>query len=218
MRIVLFGPPGVGKGTQAEFLADRFGFIKFSMGDILRQEVAVNSSAGRKAEPFLKAGHLVPDDVIFDMVNNFLIEYQSQDILFDGFPRNLNQARTLEQSLAQLSQRIDLALELYLPAQEIIRRLQNRRYCPNCGRIYNYLTDPPKIKGVCDECGKGLIKREDDQELVIRRRLEVYEQETRPLTEYYKELNVYKRIDASGNKEQIFMKISETINGYTLKK
>ncbi|OPX18374.1 adenylate kinase [candidate division WOR-3 bacterium 4484_100] len=218
MRIVLFGPPGVGKGTQAELLADRYHLIKFSMGDMLRQEVAVNSSVGRRAEPFLKAGHLVPDNIIFDMVNNFLIEYQNQDILFDGFPRNLNQARTLEQSLAQLSQKIDIALELYLPDQEIIKRLENRRYCPSCGRIYNCLTDPPKIKGVCDECGKKLIKREDDQESVIRRRLEVYEQETRPLTEYYKELNVYKKIDASVTKEQIFKKISEIINGYTDKK
>ncbi len=211
---MLFGPPGVGKGTQAELLANHFHLVKFSMGDLLRQEVAVSSSIGRRVESYLKQGNLVPDDIIVELVYNFLLENRERDILFDGFPRNLNQAHSLEQNLAQLGQKIDFALELYIADEEIIKRLQNRLYCSSCGRIYNCLTDPPKKKGICDVCGQELIKRDDDEEPVIRRRLDVYNSQTRLLTEYYKELNVYKRIDASGSKEQIFKRICEILDGY----
>ncbi|MGB7054414.1 MAG: nucleoside monophosphate kinase, partial [bacterium] len=127
MRILIFGPPGVGKGTQAQLLAEKYNLLRISTGDLLREEVSLSSPTGRKVEQFLKKGHLVPDDIMFEIVDNILIENKDQDILFDGFPRNLNQARSLEKSLAQLGQKIDLAFQMHLDEDEIIKRLVNRR-------------------------------------------------------------------------------------------
>jgi adenylate kinase len=138
MRILLFGPPGVGKGTQAQLLADKYNMVRISTGDLLREEVSLSSPIGRRVEQYLRKGHLVPDDIMFEIMDSMLMEYRERDILFDGFPRNLNQARSLEKSLAQLDQTINMAFEMHLDEDELIDRLINRRYCPKCGRIYNY--------------------------------------------------------------------------------
>lgn len=214
MRIVLFGPPGVGKGTQANMLSEKYNLLRISTGDLLREQVALSSPIGRKVEQFMKKGHLVPDDTMFEIVDNLLIENKDQDILFDGFPRNLNQARSLEKSLAQLDQTIDLALQMHLTDDEIIKRLVNRRYCPKCGQVYNYVTNPPKIEGLCDCDKQRLLKRNDDTEEIIRKRLAIYEEETRPLISYYKSLNVYRKVDAQGSQEEVLSKISNIVDDY----
>ncbi len=214
MRIVIFGPPGVGKGTQARMLAEKYDLLQISTGDLLREEVSLSSPTGRKVEQFLKKGHLVPDDIMFEIVDSILIENQDQDILFDGFPRNLNQARSLERSLAQLGQTIDLALQMHLADSEIIKRLVNRRHCPKCGKIYNYITNPPKNDGVCDVDNAKLVRRSDDDEEVIGKRLKIYESETRPLIGYYKSLNIYREVDAQGSQEDVLRRISNIVDDY----
>jgi adenylate kinase len=214
MRIVLFGPPGVGKGTQANLLCEKYKLLRISTGDLLREQVALSSPTGRKVEQFMKKGHLVPDDIMFEIVDSMLIENKDQDILFDGFPRNINQARSLEKSLAQLGQTIDLALQMHLPDDEIIKRLVNRRYCPKCSRVYNYITNPPNIEGLCDHDNQKLLKRDDDTEEIIRKRLAIYEAETRPLISYYKSLNVYREVDAHGSQEEVLRKIANIVDDY----
>ena len=218
MRIILFGPPGVGKGTQAQLLASKYSMLRVSTGDLLREEVSLNSQVGRKVEQYLRRGHLVPDDIMFEIVDNMLIENQENDILFDGFPRNLAQARNLEKSLAQLDQSVDIAFEMRLDEKEIINRLVNRRYCPTCGRIYNYITNPPSNDGVCDLDKRKLVKRDDDREEVIKQRLKIYETETRPMISYYETLNVYKGVNAHGTQEEVLTRISEIVDDYLTSK
>lgn len=214
MRIILFGPPGVGKGTQAQALVQEFNMVRLSTGDLLREEISLSSPTGRKVEQYLRKGHLVPDDIMLEIIDNILIENKERDILFDGFPRNLNQARSLERSLAQLGQEIDIAFEMRLQEDELVKRLINRRYCPKCGRIYNLITNPPQKEGFCDSDGTRLVTREDDTAEVIKKRLKIYEDETRPLVSYYKSLNVYKEIDAQANQDEVLKRISEIVNAY----
>lgn len=214
MRIILFGPPGVGKGTQAQALVQEFNMVRLSTGDLLREEISLSSPTGRKVEQYLRKGHLVPDDIMLEIIDNILIENKERDILFDGFPRNLNQARSLERSLAQLGQEIDIAFEMCLQEDELVKRLINRRYCPKCGRIYNLITNPPQKEGFCDSDGTRLVTREDDTAEVIKKRLKIYEDETRPLVSYYKSLNVYKEIDAQANQDEVLKRISEIVNAY----
>lgn len=214
MNIILFGPPGVGKGTQAQLLADQYGLATFSSGDLLRQEISLSSPTGRKVEQYLKRGHLVPDDMMYEIIDNFLIENRDRGILFDGYPRNLNQARSLETNVAQIGRTIDLAFEMHLDEAELIRRLVNRRYCPTCGRIYNCTTEPPCERDLCDEDHTRLVTRVDDTADVIHRRLEIYDTETRPMVDYYKSLGIYRRINAQGNRQEVLQQISDVVNDY----
>ncbi len=218
MIVVLFGPPGVGKGTQASRLAKHFNFEKFSMGDILREEVAIRSESGKKAEVYMSQGVLVPDMLIFEIVDNFLLANKDTSILFDGFPRNLNQAISLNTSLSRLGLKPRLALDMDLAEKEIIARLVNRRYCPACNRLYNLVSNPPAKNEICNQCGKPLIKRPDDHEAVIQKRLQVYRDETAPLTRYYKSMNCYQKINAIGSEDEIFNNIVQIINAHNTKK
>lgn len=211
--VFLFGAPGVGKGTQAELLVEKYNFKKFSMGDILRDEVALGSPVGEKIEGFLKNGALAPDNIVFDIVEDYVLDNLEHHILFDGFPRNLNQAMELEKLLARHNKKISLAIEMQLSKEEIIRRILARIYCLKCGKVFNEITNPPKIPNICDNCGSMLVKRKDDNLEVINNRLKVYEELTRPLSEYYKSLGVYVPIDATGSKEDILQRIIRVIDG-----
>ncbi len=212
--IFLFGPPGVGKGTQADLLVERYNLKKFSMGDILREEVAMGSLTGKKVEEYMKNGILAPDDIVFEIVEDFVIENLNDRILFDGFPRNLNQAIELEKILARHNRKITLAIELQLTKEELIKRILGRLYCPKCSAVYNEVTNPPKNPNICDECGTYLEKRKDDNLEVINNRLKVYEELTRPLCDYYKSLGVLVGIDASGDKEDVYKRIAQVLDGY----
>jgi adenylate kinase len=213
MIVLLFGPPGVGKGTQADLITQRFNYVKFSMGDVLREEVALGSPVGKEVEKFMKQGVLAPDNIIFEIVSDFLLENKPAPILFDGFPRNINQALNLEKTTAQLNLAIDHAIEMSIPEEYVIQRLVNRRYCPGCGAIYNLVTNPPKKTDHCDKCPERLLQRPDDNETTIRKRLQIYRDETKPLTDYYKSLNLYRPIDARGSQEEVFQRIALCLNG-----
>lgn len=215
MMVLLFGPPGVGKGTQANLLSERYKSTKFSIGDMLRDEVASKSELGTKIAQYLNNGALVPDDIISAFARQFIEKHKTDDILLDGFPRNMNQAQNLISDLNRLSLSLKVAIEMHLNETEIIKRLINRRYCPQCNKIYNYVTNPPRQEQVCDICKTTLIKRSDDNEKLIRKRLGIYEKETRPLVDFYKAHRIYERAEATGSQEEVFKKLSNIINAYT---
>lgn len=218
MRILLFGPPGVGKGTQADMLFQKYNSTKFSTGDFLRGQISLSSPLGNEVKGYIKRGSLVPDDIIVKLVKKFLSENRDGNIIFDGFPRTMNQALMLEKALREVDMSVDLAIELHLNEEEIMRRLLSRQHCPHCGKIYNNVTDIQENGEICSTCGHTLVKRIDDDESIIKRRIKVYEEETKPLADYYKSKSVYRCIDASGSRDEVFEKISGIINECTDKK
>lgn len=218
MTVLLFGPPGAGKSTQANLLSRKYDFVKFSMGDILREEVTLNTALGKKIKKYIDEGILVPDNLVFELVEKFLCGHRGTDILFEGFPRTVNQALKLDKCLARLGSSVSLALEIYLDREEVFKRLTNRGYCPNCGTIYNFTTNPPKRDHLCDNCGQHLITRSDDSEEIIRKRLMVYADETQKIAQHYDSPHVYKRINAKGNRQEIFNKIAKIIDAYSSKR
>lgn len=184
------------------------------MGDYLRQEISNKTKLGNKIKQFLDQGALVPDQLIFEVISNFLKKNIEENILFDGFPRTLNQAKELDQNLRALNKELKIAIELHLNEEQLVQRLVNRLYCPQCGAVYNTLSSPPLNDNLCDTCKIPLLKRDDDQPPVIRKRFKVYEQQTRPLVDYYKKQAIYRSVDASGKQDEVFKKISEIINEY----
>lgn len=187
MKLILLGPPGAGKGTQAKMLTDRFGIPQISTGDILRSAVKEGTPMGVKAKAFMDAGGLVPDEVVVGIVRERL---QMSDcaggFILDGFPRTVAQADALKETLQQLGKNLDAVISLDVDVEALVERLTGRRTCKACGRGYHVKFDPPKVAGTCDVCGGVLIQRADDQEETIRKRLEVYHQQTAPLVAYYR--------------------------------
>jgi len=199
VRVVLVGPPGAGKGTQAQFIASHLSIPKVSTGDIFRDNVSVGTELGRQAKAFMNRGDLVPDEVTVAMVASRLQEDDAQaGFLLDGFPRNVPQAETLKKMLADWGLRLELVLELVVDHDEVIRRLSGRRTCRKCGRVWHVAFDPPSVTGKCDECGGELFQRDDDREETIRHRLEVYQIQTQPLISYYADEGTLLGIDATG--------------------
>jgi adenylate kinase len=204
VRLVLVGPPGAGKGTQAQFISSNLSIPKISTGDIFRYNVSTGTELGRQAKAFMDRGDLVPDEVTIAMVSSRLQEDDAQvGFLLDGFPRNVPQAETLKKMLAEWDQRLDIVLELVVDDDEVVRRLSGRRTCRKCGRIWHVVFDPPARQGQCDDCGGELFQRDDDQEETIRHRLEVYQQQTRPLISFYADEGTLLGIDATGPVEEI---------------
>ncbi|HYK30599.1 MAG TPA: adenylate kinase [Streptosporangiaceae bacterium] len=199
MRVVLVGPPGAGKGTQAQFIASHLAIPKVSTGDIFRYNVSAGTELGRQAKAFMDRGDLVPDEVTIAMVQSRLAEDDARSgFLLDGFPRNVPQAETLKKMLADWGMRLDLVLELVVDHDEVIRRLSGRRTCRKCGRVWHIAFDPPSVADKCDECGGELFQRDDDREETIRHRLEVYQEQTQPLISYYADEGILLGIDATG--------------------
>jgi adenylate kinase len=204
VRLVLVGPPGAGKGTQAQFISSNLSIPKISTGDIFRYNVSTGTELGRQAKAFMDKGDLVPDEVTIAMVSSRLQEDDAAvGFLLDGFPRNVPQAETLKKMLAEWDARLDIVLELVVDDDEVVRRLSGRRTCRKCGRIWHVVFDPPARQGICDDCGGELFQRDDDQEETIRHRLEVYQQQTRPLIAYYADEGTLLGIDATGPVEEI---------------
>ncbi len=188
MKIILLGPPGAGKGTIAKALMDYDGSVQISTGDILRAAVAAGTELGKQAEAAMKAGDLVSDELIMGIMGERLQQEDCQrGYLLDGFPRTLPQARALKVLLEELGEELDCALELDIPRDVIIDRLTTRRTCSNCGEIYNVKTRPPKVDGVCDVCGGPVLQRDDETEEAIENRLQVYQQQTAPLIDFYRD-------------------------------
>jgi adenylate kinase len=186
VRLVLVGPPGAGKGTQAEFIAAHLAVPKISTGDILRANVADGTELGREAKKFMDAGRLVPDQVVIDMVRDRLAEPDAEDgFLLDGFPRTTPQAQELDKLLDYLGAGLDVVLELVVDEDEVIRRLSGRRTCRGCGKIWHLEFDPPSRPDVCDRCQGELFQRDDDKPETVAERLRVYARDTAPLSDYY---------------------------------
>ena len=198
LNLILFGPPGAGKGTQAERLRDDFQLPFISTGDMLRGNVKDETELGRQAKEFMDAGELVPDELIVAMAADRLQQEDAEDgFILDGFPRTLEQADALEQQLAELGRRVTAALLIDVPDEEVIRRLSGRRMCVKSGHNYHVEFDPPKSEGVCDQDGSRLIQRDDDKPDVIENRLRVYHAQTEPLVEFYDRQGVMRRIDGT---------------------
>jgi adenylate kinase len=202
------GPPGGGKGTQAERLRDHLSVPHVSTGDILRAAVKDGTPVGRRAKEFVDSGQLVPDDVMGELIVERLGKDDAKTgFLLDGFPRSVEQVHILDDVVSKLGVRLDKAFILVAPESEIVRRLTGRRTCPKCGSVYHVESRPPKAAGVCDSCGSALVQRPDDTEEVIRKRLEVYKSQTVPVAAAYRERGMLEEIDGTGDPETVFRRI-----------
>jgi adenylate kinase len=213
LNLILLGPPGAGKGTQADRLREDFGLLHISTGDILRAEVAGGTELGMQAKGYIDVGELVPDEVIVEMITQRIDGGDARDgFLLDGFPRNEQQADALCQALEDLERRLTAALLIDVPDDELVRRLAGRRVCvKNPGHIYHVEFDPPKHEGVCDQDGSRLIQRDDDREETIRRRLDVYHAQTEPLIDRYDRDGLLRRFDGQRNANEVHAHIRATI-------
>jgi adenylate kinase len=216
MRLVLVGPPGAGKGTQAEFIAAHLAVPKISTGDIFRANVAQGTSLGVQAKHYMDAGQLVPDEVTINMVIDRLAEPDAGDgFLLDGFPRTTPQAVALDKLLAEkFENELDIVLELVVDDDEVIRRLSGRRTCRGCGKIWHVEFDPPSREGVCDRCGGELFQRDDDKAETIAERLRVYSRDTAPLVDYYGAQGKLVGIDATGPVEDVTVRAIDALRSY----
>jgi adenylate kinase len=216
VRAVLVGPPGAGKGTQAQFIAADMSIPKISTGDIFRANVSQGTDLGIEAKKYMDAGDLVPDEITIEMVRGRLEEDDARDgFLLDGFPRNVPQAEVLDSMLAELAGKLDVVLELVVDDDEVIRRLSGRRTCRGCGHVWHVDFDPPSRDAVCDRCGGELFQRDDDKPETIRHRLEVYAEQTAPLIAYYAERGLLVGLDATGPVEDVTERAIDALRPYS---
>lgn len=211
MNILLFGPPGAGKGTQSALLVEKMGLKHISTGDLFRTNIKSQTELGQQAKSFIDKGELVPDEITIGMVEK---EFKSLDrgFVLDGFPRNVAQAQALESLLEKYSMKLDYSLFLDVPHEELVGRLTGRRVCKSCGAVYHIESKPSQQEGVCDLCGGEVVQRSDDREEVIENRLAAYNESTRPLKDYYQKQGQYLAIDGTGRAQDVFGRIEKALN------
>lgn len=216
MNLILFGPPGAGKGTQAKFVVDSFRIPQISTGDMLRLAVKDRTPLGLVAKKIMEAGGLVPDEVVLGIVRERIVLSDCDSgFVLDGFPRTIPQADALVTILNGLNKQIDHVISLDVDNSEIVQRLSGRRTCSSCGKGYHIINDPPKVEGVCDSCHAALMQREDDREETVKNRLSVYDQQTSPLKAYYEQAGLLRHIDGSGTIQVIQQQIKEVLERQT---
>lgn len=212
MKIIMLGAPGAGKGTQAKRIADKYGIPHISTGDIFRANIKNGTELGKKAKTYMDQGLLVPDELVVDLV----VDRVQQDdcvkgYVLDGFPRTIPQAESLDMALGKLDSKIDFAIDVAVPDENIIGRMAGRRACVGCGATYHLVYSAPSKEGICDRCDEELILREDDKPETVKKRLDVYHEQTQPLIDYYSRAGVLKEVDGTLNMEDVFQAIVEIL-------
>ena len=219
MRIVLLGPPGVGKGTQAQRLAEQSGGIRISTGDLLREAVRQGTSLGREAKQYMDSGGLVPDAVMIGLVREQLTASARRNgYVLDGFPRTIAQADALGRLLDEVGQPLEAVVSLEVGEEELVRRLSGRRSCPKCQRVYHVESAPSKAGDACESCGTRLAQRDDDKPDTVRKRLSVYKEQTRPLLDYYQAKGGLVRLNGQGQIDEVATRIHEALTRATIQK
>jgi len=212
MNIVLLGPPGSGKGTQAKMIAEKYGVVHISTGDILRENVRNDTALGKEAKKFMEAGKLVPDSLLIDIIKDRLAK---DDVkggwMLDGYPRTMPQAEAMDKILPNLGQKIDVVLNIDVPDAELVKRVTGRRMC-KCGATYHVQFNPPKVAGKCDACGGELYQRADDTEETVKERLQAYHAQTQPLIDYYDKRGIVATVLGVGDIKEIFGKVAEALD------
>jgi adenylate kinase len=209
MKVIMLGAPGAGKGTQAKKIAGKYNIPHISTGDIFRANIKNGTELGKKAKTYMDQGLLVPDELVVDLVVDRVQQPDCEKgYVLDGFPRTIPQAESLDGALNQLGQKIDYAINIEVPDENIIRRMSGRRACVGCGATYHIVYNSPKKEGVCDVCGENLILRDDDQPETVKKRLGVYHDQTQPLIDYYEKSDVLKEVDGTMDMEDVFKAIT----------
>ena len=216
MRMVLLGPPGAGKGTQARALGAKWKIPQVASGDLLRAAVREGSELGREATRFMDRGQLVPDELVLKLIAERLAQPDAKTgFILDGFPRNVAQAETLAGMLDRAGLKLDKVVAVIVPDEEIVKRISGRRTCKNCAAMYHVSFEPPKKAGVCDKCGGELYQREDDAEGTVRERLKVYAEATRPLLDHYGRLGMLSKVDGVGRTDEVEKRILNAVGKKT---
>ena len=212
MKIVMLGAPGAGKGTQAQMIAEKYQLPHVSTGDIFRANIKNGTALGMEAKSYMDKGLLVPDELTVKILLDRVAQEDCKNgYILDGFPRNIPQAEVLDKALAELGDKIDVAIDVEVPDENIIRRMSGRRACVSCGATYHIENVPPKKEGVCDKCGDALILRDDDKGETVKNRLDVYHEKTQPLIDFYAEKGVLKTIDGTKDMMDVFKEITEIL-------
>lgn len=212
MKIIMLGAPGAGKGTQAKRIAEKYTIPHISTGDIFRANIKEGTELGKKAKTYMDQGLLVPDELVVDLVVDRVQQSDcSNGYVLDGFPRTIPQAESLDAALAKLNDKVDYAINVEVPDENIIKRMSGRRACVACGGTYHIEHIPPKVEGICDTCGKELVLRDDDKPETVTKRLNVYHEQTQPLIDYYTTKNVLAEVDGTKDMEEVFQDIVKVL-------
>ena len=205
MKIIMLGAPGAGKGTQAKMIAEKYGIPHISTGDIFRANIKNGTELGKKAKSYMDQGQLVPDELTLELImDRFKEDDCKNGYVLDGFPRTIPQAEALDAALKANGEKIDFAIDVDVPDENIVKRMGGRRACVNCGATYHIVYSPTKVEGKCDKCGEDLIVRDDDKPETVLSRLEVYHNQTQPLIDYYNEQGVLKTVDGTVDMKDVF--------------
>ena len=208
MNIIMLGAPGAGKGTQAAVLCEHFGIPTISTGNMIREALKNGTEMGLKAKSFMDEGKLVPDEVVIGIVKERLSQDDcSKGFILDGFPRTIPQAEALDAALEKINEKMDYAIDVDVPDENIVNRMSGRRACLNCGATYHLISIPPKVEGICDRCGSEIVLREDDKPETVQKRLKVYHEQTQPLIDYYKNQGILKSVDGTQPMDEVFKAI-----------
>lgn len=212
MKIIMLGAPGAGKGTQAKMIAEKYSIPHISTGDIFRANIKNGTELGKKAKSYMDKGQLVPDELTLDLImDRFKQDDCKNGYVLDGFPRTIPQAEALDTALKAKGEKVDLAIDVDVPDENIVKRMGGRRACVGCGATYHVVYSPTKVEGVCDKCGEELIVRDDDKPETVLNRLEVYHNQTQPLIDYYNEQGILKSVDGTVDMKDVFNAIVDIL-------
>ncbi len=213
MKIIMLGAPGAGKGTQAKMIAEKFNIPHISTGDIFRANIKNGTELGKKAKEFMDKGQLVPDELTVEiLLDRVAADDCKNGYVLDGFPRTIPQADVLDKELTKLGDKVDFAINVDVPDENIVRRMSGRRACLKCGATYHIEHIPPKQEGICDKCGSELVQRDDDKPETVQNRLSVYHEQTQPLIDYYNKKNILKSVDGTKDMQEVFSDIVNILN------